>query len=36
MKAHREYQYRGYCSRSGYDRPDEILRECAVLYNVAL
>ena len=34
--AHQTYQVRGYCSPTGYERLDEVNRECARLYNAAL
>ncbi len=33
---HRTYQLRGYTTKQGYARVDEVLRQCAQLYNAAL
>ena len=36
MVQHKTYQLRAYCTRDGYRRLDEVLAECATLYNAAL
>ena len=33
VEAYRTYQLRGYTTRSGYQRIDDVLAECAILYN---
>ena len=33
VEAYRTYQLRGYTTRSGYERVDDVLAECATLYN---
>ena len=35
-QVNRTYQYRGYCTRGGHGRIDDVLYECAYLYNSAL
>ena len=34
--SHTTYQLRGYLAKSGYGRLDDVLRQCAVLYNAGL
>ena len=36
MKTHKTYQLRGYLTRAGYQQLNQVLRECATLYNAAL
>lgn len=36
MQTHKTFQLRGYLSKAGYARLDEVLAECAILYNAAL
>ena len=33
--AHRTYQFRGYCTRAGHDRPDDVMGEFGRLYDAS-